>query len=425
MTNANLSHAEVAYDTNRMRQRVMRLGKLAVCLLAVMAALFTFSPTAFAATTTIIEAERMTPSSNYVRTTTNYDAYRSGGIADYFADPPSAVSISDTRTYAGRITNITVRTATYIECAGNIRMRVRVDGTVLLDKNLSNNYTWADQSVAVDIPAGSHRIAVQYYSGPTCYDELWVDKVTVTSEGTPAPTPSPPTTGEVLFSDSFDRDDDTFVPPWDVAQRAATDRLTTDSTVVRKGTHSAKFRVHDSDALAGTTNPRAQLGDLDKFCEGDDLYLGWSWYLPSNFPESMPSGSWINIGQIGFGAPWGYPPLHFEARGSSIALVNYNQNGGWRDVASFPTQRGHWQDVVAHVKFSKSTSVGFVELWVNGQPVRMSNGSTKQYMNTINQNASGCGGWLPTLYRSKGYWEWLTLYYDEAKVGTSYAAVAP
>jgi hypothetical protein len=33
---------------------------------------------------------------------------------------------------------------------------------------------------------------------------------------------------------------------------------------------------------------------------------------------------------------------------------------------------------------------------------------------------------MPTLYRSKGYWEWLTLYYDEAKVGTtSYAAVAP
>ncbi len=91
-----------------------------------------------------------------------------------------------------------------------------------------------------------------------------------------------------------------------------------------------------------------------------------------------------------------------------------------------PTQRGQWQDVVAHVKFSKSSSVGFVELWVNGQPVTLSNGSTRQYMNTINQDASGCGGWLPTLYDgSKGYWGWLTLYYDEAKVGTSYAAVAP
>ena len=32
---------------------------------------------------------------------------------------------------------------------------------------------------------------------------------------------------------------------------------------------------------------------------------------------------------------------------------------------------------------------------------------------------------MPTLNRSKGYWECLTLYYDEAKVGTSYAAVAP
>jgi Polysaccharide lyase len=159
-------------------------------------------------------------------------------------------------------------------------------------------------------------------------------------------------------------------------------------------------------------------------CEGDDRYLGWSWYLPSNFPTSMPSGSWINIGQIGFGAPWGYPPLHFSYRGFSIALVNY-QNDPARIVASIPTQRGRWQDVVAHVKFSKNPSVGFVELWVNGQPVRMSNGSTRQYMNTINLNALGCGGWLPTLYRGAGYWQWLTLYYDEVKVGTSYTAVAP
>jgi hypothetical protein len=252
---------------------------------------------------------------------------------------------------------------------------------------------------------------------------LYLDKVTVTSESAPAPTPA--RGGVVLFSDTFDRDADTFVPPWDLARRAATDRLTTDSTVVRKGTHSAKFRVHDSDALAGTISPRAQLDYQDAFCEGDDRYLGWSWYLPADFPATIPSGSWIDIGQIGYGPPWGDPPLHFAYYGSSIALVNNSKNGEWRDAAYIPTQQGQWQDVVAHVKFSKSTSVGFVELWVNGQPVRMSNGSTRQYMNTINQNASGCGGWLPTLHRSKGYWEWLTLYYDEAKVGTTYAYVAP
>lgn len=254
---------------------------------------------------------------------------------------------------------------------------------------------------------------------------LYLDEVTVTSEGTPAPTPAPG--GVVLFSDTFDRDDDTFVPPWDLARGAGTDRLTTDSTVVRKGTHSAKFRtLHDSDANAGTTDPWAQLQYKNMFCERDDRYLGWSWYLPADFPATIPSGSWIELGRIGTGAPWGYPPLHFAYRGSSIALVNKSNNGGWRHVASIPTQRGQWQDVVAHVKFSKSSSVGFVELWVNGQPVTLSNGSTRQYMNTIDQDASGCGGWLPTLYDgSKGYWGWLTLYYDEAKVGTSYAAVAP
>jgi hypothetical protein len=229
----------------------------------------------------------------------------------------------------------------------------------------------------------------------------------------------------LLFSDTFDRDADTFKPPWDLARRAATDRLTTDSTVVRKGTHSAKFQVHDSDDPAGTTEPRAQLELQGRFCEGDDRYLGWSWYLPSNFPASMPSGSWITIGQIGSGPPGDYAPLHFSYAGSSINLINH-LNGQWRTVGSFPTQRGQWQDVVAHVKFSESTSIGFVELWVNGKPVTLSSGSTRQYMNTINQkNASGCGNWMLTLLRNKGYWEWLTLYYDEAKVGTSYVTVAP
>jgi hypothetical protein len=242
-------------------------------------------------------------------------------------------------------------------------------------------------------------------------------------------TPTPLSTEQtvvsvLLFSDTFDRDADTFEPPWDLARRAATDRLTTDPTVVRKGTHSAKFQVHDSDGLAGTTDSRALLENQGRFCEGADRYLGWSWYLPANFPASMPSGSWITIGQIGHGPPGDYSPLHFSYAGSSINLINH-QHGQWRTVGSIPTQRGQWQDVVAHVKFSKSTSIGFVELWLNGQPVTLSSGSTRQYMNTINQNnASGCGNWMLTLWRNKGYWEWLTLYYDEAKVGTSYAAVA-
>lgn len=49
------------------------------------------------------------------------------------------------------------------------------------------------------------------------------------------------------FSDGFDRDADTFVPPWDVINEANSDSITTNATQVRKGTHSAKFTVEDSD----------------------------------------------------------------------------------------------------------------------------------------------------------------------------------
>ncbi len=229
----------------------------------------------------------------------------------------------------------------------------------------------------------------------------------------------------LLFSDDFDRETDEFVPPWSEVDRAAPDRLTTDSAVKRKGTHSAKFTVRDSDLL-GYSNPRAQLNWLEKFCEGDERYIGWSTMLPSDFPATLPSGAWINIMQVGFGPPWGYPPLIFSYYGSKISVRNDSGgNGNRTQVASFTPTRGAWQDVVMRVKFSKSSSIGYVEMWVNGEQLSMANGQTRQYMNTLRPDATGCGSLMPTLYRSEGSWEWLTLYHDEVKVGNTYADVAP
>ena len=222
---------------------------------------------------------------------------------------------------------------------------------------------------------------------------------------------------EVILSDTFDRETDEFEPPWSEVDRAAPDRLTTDSAVKRKGTHSAKFTVRDSDLL-GYSSPRAQLNWLEKFCEGDKRYIGWS--------TMLPSGAWINIMQVGFGPPWGYPPLIFSYYGSKISVRNDSGGDGHRtQVASFTPTRGAWQDVVMRVKFSKSSSIGYVEMWVNGKQLSMANGQTRQYMNTLRPDATGCGSLMPTFYRSEGSWEWLTLYHDEVKVGNTYADVAP
>jgi hypothetical protein len=90
-------------------------------------------------------------------------------------------------------------------------------------------------------------------------------------------------------------------------------------------------------------------------------------------------------------------------------------------------QRSQWYDLTFHIKFSRNPSVGYVEFFRNGRPVSLA-GQTRFYTNTLPRtNAPYCGNLqLPNYYRygqagSAGQ----TIYYDEVKVGTSYAAVQP
>ena len=103
--------------------------------------------------------------------------------------------------------------------------------------------------------------------------------------------------------DDFDRDDDTFVPPWQWVNRCSTDRLTTTTSVVRHSTHAAKFTVHDDDVspCTPTDNPRAQLDGDRVFSEGIERYIGWSTHFPGDFPY-IPGTGWFASMSL-FGPP--------------------------------------------------------------------------------------------------------------------------
>jgi hypothetical protein len=249
----------------------------------------------------------------------------------------------------------------------------------------------------------------------------------------PAPPPDDAGGGPLIFSDTFDRDADTFVPPWAQVSEQAPDRITTDSSVARKGTHSVKFTV------AGTDNPsgfgvRADLAGPSTgpaaLCEGDERYIGWSILFPSDFTSQLSQNGWVAVAEDGFGSPYGYPSLNFAFDGGPNGgrFVLDSRTGGLNNpqaIWSVNPTYGQWMDVVTHVKFSTDPSVGYVELWINGVRQTFSNGSQRYYQNTLLPGADTCGRIQHQNYRDPAMSGTVTLYQDEIKMGTSYAAVAP
>lgn len=237
----------------------------------------------------------------------------------------------------------------------------------------------------------------------------------------------------VYWSDTFDRSADTFADsffsPWSWEDIAYRDRLTTDSTYYRDGGHSAKFDVYDSDVYprTGDSKPRAQLGYRTKhLCEGEENWLGWSVLFPTDFPRDIPSGGWMMIAEHGFGPPYGQPPSTWTVRdGTDTQLVfSDEQDDANKSLWAAPITYGRWMDIVMHVHWSKSSSKGWVELWLNGERQTFENGARRQYMNTLRRDATGCGEIMLQNYREPGMFDRLTIWQDEMKLGESYESVA-
>ena len=75
----------------------------------------------------------------------------------------------------------------------------------------------------------------------------------------------------------------------------------------------------------------------------------------------------------------GSPPLGFFAVNDDLVLQFHRSSARRRDGHQVTPwkgslRRGQWQDIRLHVKWSGSDSVGFVELWINGQQQPFDNG---------------------------------------------------
>ena len=172
-----------------------------------------------------------------------------------------------------------------------------------------------------------------------------------------------------LWSGDFETGDlSQWAPRLDVMP-GTNDRMVVVDEPVREGRHAVRATVKYGDIINNGARAEVVLADR-KFGEGDERWFHWYTLFPADF---LSSPGWMVVTQWhsnGVSVPLAFT-LHDEVLSFRLMGLEYDQAGQWDKGTLWqaPLQRGRWNEYLLHVKFSGSYDVGFVELWVNGEPV--------------------------------------------------------
>lgn len=201
--------------------------------------------------------------------------------------------------------------------------------------------------------------------------------------------------------------------------------------------HSMQFTVADNSVhancpiLGSPTHPNAGAMTAHMFVPGNNYYIGFSTLFPTGFPKVCSPwviGCYLQVGEI-YGQPFGgSSPVNIMAIQGKMVMGSGRQGIVWHAPTAF--QNNTWQDIVLHVNFSTSPTVGYVEIYLNGQLQKFDSGVTRYYEATllpgVNWDGVHANYMDVDLYRGAvPLYGTTTLYHTGVKVGTSYAAVAP
>lgn len=243
----------------------------------------------------------------------------------------------------------------------------------------------------------------------------------------PAPAPSEETAGfpssDVLFLGDQVRD---F---W--LNQSAPNAITEVSDPAGSGQKVFKMVVSDSDVypITPTENPRAQLLSTPEIENGDEIWWHSSFYLPASFPSSVPG--WLNLLEGPYGGPFnGSPPWQIQVVGNSIQWTR-NKTYAWDVPWKMPLVKEKWVDVVVHERFGTN---GYVEMWINGQPITFFSGGTYNpskvapttHLNMATMDSSNNGGANSIIlqsYREAGMFSSVTVFEGPLTIGKSRASV--
>jgi hypothetical protein len=120
--------------------------------------------------------------------------------------------------------------------------------------------------------------------------------------------------------------------------------------------------VKQGDNPISASGNRNELVKMTNEKEGDEYFYRWSTMFASDFPSAA---TWQLFTQWHQSGDSGSPPVEFYVNGET----EYLRVQGSTVVWTTKLVRAQWQDFIFHVKWSANSSVGFVELYHNGQLV--------------------------------------------------------
>jgi hypothetical protein len=197
------------------------------------------------------------------------------------------------------------------------------------------------------------------------------------------------------------------------------------------GSNVIQMTVHNSDVypITPTENPRAELISQPLVSSGQEVWLHTKFLVPTDYP-TVPAGGWVSLLSF-YGAPFAGPsPFHLEIDGDQLTWQR-NQTYGFDIPYRSTLVKGQWTDVLVHEKFASN---GFLELWINGQPIEFFGAgslnpshhaaTTKLEMATMDSTNDGAPNAAKIMqYREAGMFETGTIYFNGLQVGASRASV--
>jgi hypothetical protein len=192
-----------------------------------------------------------------------------------------------------------------------------------------------------------------------------------------------------------------------------------------------QMTVDNSDVfpITPTADPRAQLLSPDIFEPGDEYWWNSEFLLPADFPASTPG--WVTLLEGPYGEPFdGTPPWHIEVNGNHL---RWSRNGtyNWDIPWEAPLIRGSWVHVLVHGKFARE---GWIEMWINGQPITFFSGGTSnpngeaatRRLNMATEDSSNDARTnfaVIQSYRELGIFQTLTIFQGPMRIGETRASV--
>jgi len=158
----------------------------------------------------------------------------------------------------------------------------------------------------------------------------------------------------------------------------------------------ARFTLNKGDLLKGGTRSEMVIIE-DKNSKHRDAYYSWRMRLEKGYPAInrwQLFAQWHDQPDKKHGMTWStkpetFPPISLRCQNLNLYLqVNKPHVNKWFTGPMVPIQPDQWVNVFFHIHWSQKKD-GFIEAWVNDQPLTPSNGTDHKF-------------YTPTLYNSTG-----------------------